>query len=73
MIVLLQFPVECFERPSCCLLIEHLVLVLLTDSTSSPYANVDLASSDTISLGGGGGGGGGLGKETEFDRRKKKK
>ena len=28
--------------------------------------NVDLASSDTISLGG-------LGKETEFDRRKKKK
>ena len=43
------------------------VLLFVVDSVSSPYANVEVSSADCISLSGG------LGKEAEFDRRKKKK
>ena len=39
-------------------------VVYISDSASSPYVNMDLGPSDSLPRG--------LGKETEFDRRKKK-
>ena len=41
------------------------VVFVNVDSASSPYMNMELGTSDSLSRG--------LGKETEFDRRKKKK